>query len=140
MAEKVRIDKWLWSVRIFKSRTMATNACKSGKVKVNESNVKPSSLLEVNQIIEVSKNGYNLKFKSLKLLSKRVGAQIAQACYEDLTPQSELDKFKSWYIGKASAEVRDRGAGRPTKKERRDISEYKDETESWWEDIADELD
>ncbi len=124
--EKVRIDKWLWSVRIFKSRTMATDACKSGKVKINELNVKPSQMIEVNEIIEVKKNGFNMTFKSLKLIDKRVGAPIAVECYEDLTPEEELNKYKNWYIGKAASERREKGAGRPTKRERRDLDKYKD--------------
>ncbi len=125
MATKVRIDKWLWSVRIFKSRTIATDACKSGKVKINGVAVKPSFSIEPETLVEVRKNGFNLKFKVLKLIEKRVGAPIAQTCYEDLTPAEELRKFEDWYIGKAGSEQRDRGAGRPTKRERRDIDKFK---------------
>lgn len=126
MLKKVRIDKWLWSVRIFKSRTLATDACKSGKVKINETSVKPSYLLQREEIVNVRKNGFDLTFRVIDLLQKRVGAPQAQLCYEDLTPQEELDKFKSWYVGKGAAEKRERGAGRPTKKERRQIDEFKD--------------
>ena len=82
--KKVRIDKWLWSVRIFKSRSMATTACKSGKVKINGSNVKPAHMLEPNQLVDVKKNGFNLNFKALQLLEKRVSASIAQECYDCL--------------------------------------------------------
>ena len=125
MAQKVRIDKWLWSVRIFKSRTIATDACKTGKVKVREATVKPSFAVEPETIIEVRKNGFNLKFRVLKLIEKRVGAPIAQTCYEDLTPEEELRKFEDWYVGKAGGERREKGAGRPTKRERRDIDKFK---------------
>ena len=124
--EKVRIDKWLWSVRIFKSRTLATDACKSGKVKIEEDKVKPSYLLETDQIVNVYKNGFNMRFKVIKLLEKRVGAPIAQTCYEDLTPEEELNKYNDWYIGKGAAEKREKGAGRPTKKDRRNIDRFKD--------------
>lgn len=127
MLEKVRVDKWLWSVRIFKSRTMATDACKSGKVKIDGTNVKPSYLLQREEILEVKKEGFNLRYKVIDLLQKRVGAPIAQKCYEDLTPEEELNKFNAWYVGKGKSEFREKGKGRPTKKERRRIDEFKDD-------------
>lgn len=127
MLKKVRIDKWLWSVRIFKSRTIATDACKSGKVKIADVAVKPSYLLSREEIIEVRKNGFNLQFRVIDLIQKRVGAPIAQKCYKDLTPQEELEKYNKWFIGKAAPEMRERGAGRPTKKERREIDRFKDD-------------
>lgn len=126
MLKKVRIDKWLWSVRIFKSRSMATEACKSGKVKIGEANIKPSYLLERNTIISVRKNGFILTFKVVDLLEKRVSATLAEPCYENLTPAEELNKYKDWFIGKAAPERREKGAGRPTKRERREIDEFKD--------------
>ncbi len=122
--EKVRIDKWLWSVRIFKTRTLATDACKSGKVKIDDTSVKPSYLLQRDEIVQVRKNGFNLVFKVKDLIQKRVGAPIAQTCYEDLTPQEELNKYRDWFVGKAAAELREKGAGRPTKKERREIERF----------------
>lgn len=125
--KKVRIDKWLWSVRIFKSRTQATDACKARKIKIDDVNVKPSFLVVGGEHVHVKKNGFNLEFKILKLIEKRVGAPIAVTCYEDLTPQEELNKYKDWFVGKASAERREKGTGRPTKRERRDIDSFKDE-------------
>jgi len=127
MPDKVRIDKWLWSVRIFKSRTLATTACKSGRVKIGETTLKASYLLSGNEHIHVRKGGYLFEFKVVKLISKRVSATLAQPCYEDLTPEDELNKYNTWYIGKASAEKREKGAGRPTKRERRDLEEFKDD-------------
>jgi len=127
MLQKVRIDKWLWSVRIFKSRTLATDACKSGKVKIDDVSVKPSYLLQRDETVQVRKEGFNLTFRVVDLLQKRVGAPLAQQCYEDLTPEEELNKYKDWYIGKSNAESRERGAGRPTKKERRRIEDFKNE-------------
>ena len=124
--KKVRVDKWLWSVRIFKSRSQATDACKSGKVKIDGVSLKPSFLLEREVILEVRKNGFDLKFKVVDLLEKRVSAPLAQVCYEDMTPEEEMNKYKNWYIGKAAPERRERGAGRPTKKERRAIDRHKD--------------
>lgn len=125
MAKKVRVDKWLWSVRIFKSRTLATTACKSSKVKINEVAVKPSFQLEGGEILHVRKNGFDLQFKVDKLIEKRVGAPIAVECYTDLTPAEELNKYQDWFVGKAAPEKREKGAGRPTKKERRTIDRYK---------------
>lgn len=125
MLEKVRVDKWLWSVRIFKSRTLATDACKSGKVKVGDDNVKPSYLLQREEIVQVHKNGFRLQFRVLDLIQKRVAAPLAQACYEDLTPEEELNKYNDWYVGKGASERREKGAGRPTKKERREIDRFK---------------
>lgn len=128
MAElnKVRLDKWLWAVRLFKSRTMATDACKAGKIKLNGHSLKPSYLITVGETIEVKKNGFNLIFKVNQLLEKRVSAVLAAPCFEDLTPADELNKYRDWFTGKAGAEFRDRGEGRPTKKDRREIDEFKD--------------
>ena len=125
---KVRVDKWLWSVRIFKSRSISSEACKSGKVGVNDKKAKPSFLVDVGDLIQVKKNGFDLKYKVVKLISKRVSAVLAAPCYEDLTPPEELLKYKDWFIGKAAPERREKGAGRPTKKERRIIEDYKEES------------
>lgn len=127
MAEKVRVDKWLWAVRIFKSRTIANNAVKAGKVKINQDPVKPSSTVQVGDRVMVSKNGFNLDFEVLKLLEKRVGAPIAQTAYTDHTSEEEKNKYNDWFVGKGGAERRERGAGRPTKRERREIDTFKDD-------------
>lgn len=125
--DKVRIDKWLWSVRIYKSRTQATDACKQKKVSIGENNLKPASTIVVGDQLMVKKNGFNFEFLVKKLLAKRVGAPIAIECYENITPEAELRKYESWYIGKARPEWRDKGAGRPTKKDRRTIEEFKED-------------
>lgn len=124
--KKVRIDKWLWSIRIFKSRSISTEACKTNKVKINDAVVKASYLLVEGEIVQVRKEGFNLTLKAIKLIGKRVGAPIAQECYENLTSEEELNKFKDWFIGKAVPERREKGAGRPTKKDRRELDEFKD--------------
>ncbi len=126
MADKVRIDKYLWSIRIFKSRTLATDACKEGKVKLHEENAKPSAMVTVGDIIDVIKDGFKLKYKVVQLIEKRVSPILAKPCYEDLTPEEEINKYKSWFIGKGGPERRERGAGRPTKRDRREIDEFKD--------------
>ncbi len=124
--KKVRVDKWLWSVRIFKSRTQATDACKAGKVKVNDSIVKPSQLIQRGDHLMVRKNGFQLQYKAVDLIRKRVGASIAQKCYEDLTPEEELNKYNNWFVGKSKSEFREKGTGRPTKKDRRKIERFKE--------------
>ena len=126
MAEKVRVDKWLWSVRIFKSRTLAADTIKLGRVKVNDAQVKSSHLVVRGDLISVKKNGFNFTFKVVDLIDRRVGAPIAVRCYQDLTPEEELQKFDDWFVGKTGAEFRERGTGRPTKRERRDIDGFKD--------------
>ena len=123
--EKVRIDKWLWSIRIFKSRTLASDAIKSGKVRIGEANAKPADSVVVGQMVFVKKDGFNLELLVKKLIDKRVAAPIAVECYDNLTPAEEMNKYKEWYIGKQGAEVRERGTGRPTKRERRDIEGFK---------------
>jgi ribosome-associated heat shock protein Hsp15 len=124
--ETVRVDKWLWSVRVFKSRTLASNMCRSKKVKVNGRIVKPAHELSQGDLIAVNKEGYNLSFVVIKLIGKRVSAPLAQTCYKDLTPEEEYRKNDDWFIGKAPAERREKGSGRPTKRERRQIESFKD--------------
>ncbi|NND07386.1 MAG: RNA-binding S4 domain-containing protein [Saprospiraceae bacterium] len=125
--DKVRVDQWLWSVRIFKSRTLATTMCKSGKVSVGKVNVKPSYKLRVGDLVNVHKNGYNFQFLVLKLLKKRVGAPIAVTAYRDQTPAEELSKYEDWFVGKSRSEFREPGSGRPTKKDRRELDQFKGE-------------
>lgn len=125
--EKVRIDKWLWSIRIFKSRTLATDACKGGKVKIDGDSVKASYMLSRNELVTVKKDGFNFTYKVIDLIEKRVGAPLAIACYEDITSEEEKNKYKAWFENNnQNNESRERGAGRPTKKERREIEKFKD--------------
>jgi len=133
--EKVRIDKWLWSVRIFKSRSIATDACKSNKVTIQEKNVKPSYLVRVGERVHVSKDGFNLEFEVVALINKRVSATLAQPCYKNLTSEEELNKYKNWFVGKGAAEKREKGSGRPTKRERREIDGFKDDAFLWDDDL-----
>jgi ribosome-associated heat shock protein Hsp15 len=123
---KVRIDKWMWCVRIFKSRTIATDFCKTGKIKVNDINAKASTEVKKGDLVIVKKGGFNFTFQVIETIDKRVGAPIAALCYENKTPPEELLKYDNWLSGNMAGEFRDRGTGRPTKKERRDIDAYKD--------------
>lgn len=131
--DKVRVDKWLWAVRIFKSRTLAGDTVRQGKVRIGGKVVKPSTPVTVGDRIQVQKNGFNLEYEVVRLLAKRVGAPIAVTAYVDHTPQEELNKYKDWFVGKAGTEFREKGAGRPTKRERRTIDRFKDEEygEEW---------
>jgi ribosome-associated heat shock protein Hsp15 len=122
---RVRIDKWLWSVRIYKSRTQATEACKSGKIKLDNVGVKASTLVSKEDTIQIIKNGFKFKFKVINPIEKRVSASLAQECYQDLTPSEELLKYKDWFIQRRVFEHREKGVGRPSKKDRREIEDFK---------------
>lgn len=125
--ERVRIDKWLWSVRIYKTRNQATEACRKGRIIVNGMEAKPSREVRLNDIILVRKLPVIFSYKVLSLIDKRQPAKIAQLCFEDLTSVAELDKLKlneSFFIR------RDRGRGRPTKKERRTLNNMLDNLHS----------
>ena len=127
MSDTARIDKYLWAVRVFKTRTEATDACKGNKVKVDGVAVKPSRPVKVGNTIEVRKGSVQYIYKVKALLENRVGARLVPEYAENLTPQSELDKLR------APVETfflkRDRGMGRPTKKDRRDM-------DALWEGIG----
>ncbi len=124
---KTRIDKWLWSTRWFKTRTMATDACSAGKVKVEGQNVKPSFQVQVGQTIVFQKIGFKYTVQVEKIIEKRVGAPEAQACYTDLTPPEDKESQASAF--RIDFEIRDKGVGRPTKKDRRDIELFKNEND-----------
>lgn len=113
----VRIDKYLWAIRAYKTRNEASEACTGGKVKLNDAPVKPAKTVRVGDIINVRKGAVLYTYKVVQPNDKRVGAALVPQYAEDLTPQSELDKLKApvetFFI------KRDRGTGRPTKKERR---------------------
>ena len=119
MAGETRIDKYLWAIRVFKTRSEATDACKGGKIKVNGADVKPSRLIKPGDMISARKGAITYTYKVLETIEKRQGAKLVPQFAENMTPQSELDKLKSpvetFFLR------RDRGAGRPTKKERRQM-------------------
>jgi len=123
--EKIRIDKWLWSVRMFKTRTAATDACNSGKVKIEDNRVKPSQIIKVGDEIKFNLHGDIKILKVLRLIDKRVGAPVAVTCYEDKSPLGIHDKAQPSFF--YQFEVRDKGVGRPTKKNRREIERFKEE-------------
>nr|NQU92613.1 RNA-binding S4 domain-containing protein [Bacteroidota bacterium] len=123
--ESVRIDKWLWSVRVYKTRSLASAACRSGKVKIDDIEVKPSREVKLGDIVVVTINPqFKRTLKVLKLLDNRVSAKLVPDYAVELTPQEEYDKHK--LHNELNWERRDRGVGRPTKKQRRDIDSLKD--------------
>lgn len=142
MANEVRIDKWLWAVRIFKTRTIACDACKLGRVTIGGQKVKPSRNIKVGEIIEVRKPPITYSFKVLALSENRMGAKLVPGFMENVTPKEQLDLLEmnriSGFIDRA------KGLGRPTKKDRRDMDDftqpqYIDEFDFSLEDL-DELD
>jgi ribosome-associated heat shock protein Hsp15 len=127
MAENnlIRIDKFLWSVRIFKTRSLAADACKSGKIIINDIQVKPSRMITENETIVVKKPPVVYTYKVIKPIENRVAAKLAGQFIEDLTPEEErakLDIKQSSVTG-----YRCKGTGRPTKKERRLIDRLQDD-------------
>lgn len=122
-SEAVRIDKWLWAVRIFKSRSLATEACASGKVHIGGQPVKPSRVVKIGDIIFAATPGDILRtVKVIGLLDKRVGAKLVSGYAEDLTPESEYAKAREKSF--ASPGLRLKGSGRPTKKDRRKMDRF----------------
>jgi ribosome-associated heat shock protein Hsp15 len=125
MNESVRIDKWLWSVRIYKTRNQAAEACRAGKVKMDGMAVKPSRDVKAGDVIEISVAPIKRTVEVIEPIKNRVGAKLVPQFANDLTPQEEYDKLK--LINEMNFERRDRGTGRPTKKQRRLIDYLKDE-------------
>ena len=119
--DAVRMDKWLWAVRVFKTRSLASDACRHGRVTIAGLPVKASREVKVNDVIVVKKDELTRTFKVLQLLQQRVGAPAAKEYVEDQTPESELQKAREPRLPPAF--YRPKGAGRPTKKERRAIND-----------------
>ena len=122
--EEVRIDKYLWAIRAYKTRSEATDACKGGKVRLNGSDVKPSKMVVPGDVLTVRKGAVTYTYRAIQLIDKRQGPKLVSKFAENQTPQEELDKLK------APVETfflkRDRGTGRPTKKDRRQMDELWD--------------
>ena len=123
MDEPVRIDKWLWAVRVFKTRTIATEECSKGRITINGTPVKASHIVKPGEIIVVRKPPLVHTFKVLGILKNRVSAQLAKNYSEDLTPEDELVKREMARL--TMNFQREPGAGRPTKKDRREILKIK---------------
>ena len=119
--EELRIDKYLWAIRVYKTRTDATDACKGGKVRINGADTKPSKLVKPGDMIVARKGAVTYTYKVIQLIDKRQGAKLVPNYAENLTPPEDLAKLR------APVETfflkRDRGAGRPTKKDRRQMED-----------------
>ena len=122
--DTIRIDSWLWTVRLFKTRSQATAACKGGKIKIGGQNAKASRDVKVDDVIEIQLQSIKRKVKIIKLVKSRVAAKLVPELIKDLTPPEEYEKQEM--INLLNKEKRDRGTGRPTKKDRRTISKLKD--------------
>ena len=118
-----RIDKWLWAVRIFNTRTLASEACAGGKVKIDGTAVKASRNIVQNDIVQVRKGVVKYLYKVRKNAEKRMGAKLVPEFLEDITPKEELAKLKS--AQKQPIQTREKGQGRPTKRERRMMDKLK---------------
>ncbi len=119
MEKTVRIDKWLWAVRLFKTRSQATDACRAGKVKIASDSVKPSREVKKEQVISLHAGAITKTVKVVELLEKRVGAKLVPNYMEDLTPAEEYHKLELLRDNPLA-----KRKGRPTKKERRDIDDW----------------
>lgn len=121
-----RIDKWLWAMRIFKTRTQATEACKKGRVNVGETVVKPSRLIKAGDVIDVRKPPVTYTFRVLQLSENRLGAKLVPDYLENLTPQSQYDILEMTRI--SGFVDRRKGLGRPTKREGRELSRFREDS------------
>lgn len=119
---RMRVDKWLWVIRQYKSRSLATEACEKGRIIISEQIVKPSRLIKEGDIVEVKRTGLTRKLKVLKLFHNRLAAKLVPEYCEDLTPQADIDAYKA-RLSRITI-YRDPGTGRPTKQERRALDDF----------------
>lgn len=130
MKNEVRIDKWIWAMRLFKTRTIAAEACKKGRVIVGNQAVKPSHCIKVGDIVRVRKPPITYSFQVLQLTENRLGAKLVPQYMENVTPE---EQYEILAMSKISGFIdREKGTGRPTKKERRDLDSFM--TESFFDD------
>ncbi|WP_455075806.1 RNA-binding S4 domain-containing protein [Porphyromonas catoniae] len=123
--EEARVDKWLWAVRIFKTRSIATDACKKGRVAVGGAVVKPSRMIHVGDIVSVRKPPIEYSFRVIQLLGSRVGAKRVEEFMQNVTPREQYELLE---LQRVSGFVdRAKGLGRPTKKDRRDLDQFAEE-------------
>ena len=128
MKDEIRIDKWLWSVRLFKTRTLAAEACKKGKITLANSPVKASRNIRIGEVIQIKKTPITYSFKVIAFPSSRLGAKLVSEYMEDVTSP---DQYEILELSKTSGFIdREKGTGRPTKKDRRALDEF---TETEWD-------
>ena len=119
---EIRVDKYLWAMRIYKTRSIATDACKCGRVKMNDVEVKPSRMFHVGDIFTVRKGPITYTYRILQLWGNRLGAKMVPEYLQDITPKEQLELLE--LARYAAQSGRDRGTGRPTKKDRREIEQF----------------
>ncbi|UKT62352.1 RNA-binding S4 domain-containing protein [Pedobacter mucosus] len=119
--EKLRIDKYLWAIRLFKTRSLATEACKAGRIKLNGQNLKPSSIVKIGEVYSVSKGIEKKIIEVVDFSYNRTDSPTALTKYKDITPEEDTQAFKSMFHSPNLK--RDRGTGRPTKKDRRETDD-----------------
>ncbi len=137
---EVRVDKWLWAVRVFKTRTVATDACKKGRVMIDGVAVKPSRTVKPGDVVQVRKSPVTYSFKVLAVTQNRLGARLVPDYMENVTPRSQLDLLD---VVKISGFIdRRKGLGRPTKREGRELQEFTEQymTDDSWDLDEDEFD
>lgn len=124
MTDKIRIDKWLWAVRIFKTRSMAADYCEKGKVFINSQAVKASRLLKKGETISIRKGAFTLQFLVIDLSDKRMSAKLVPGFCKEVTLPEEIERMKTFAI--AARAYRYPGEGRPTKRDRRALDDFLD--------------
>ncbi|MCH5346357.1 MAG: RNA-binding S4 domain-containing protein [Muribaculaceae bacterium] len=136
---EVRIDKWIWAMRLFKTRTIATEACKKGRVMINDVAVKPSRGVKVGDIVSVRRPPVTYSFRVIALTENRLGARLVPEYLEDITPADQLHLLD---VVKISGFIdRRKGLGRPTKRDGREMARFTEEATGWdfdWDDIDDD--
>ncbi|PIN28054.1 RNA-binding S4 domain-containing protein [Prevotella intermedia] len=136
MADIARIDKWLWAARIFKTRSIAADACKNGRVTIKGINVKPSHTIKAGEVVSVKKPPITYSFEVLQTIEKRVGAKLVPEVYKNVTDAKQYELLE---ISRISGFVdRARGTGRPTKKDRRQLDAFVDPTLFGFDDFDDD--
>ncbi|MBR6550269.1 MAG: RNA-binding S4 domain-containing protein [Paludibacteraceae bacterium] len=134
---EVRVDKYLWAMRIYKTRSIATDACKCGRVKMNGVEIKPSRTFHVGDIFTVRKGPITYTYRILQLWGNRLGAKMVPEYLQDITPKEQLEILELARFAAQSG--RDRGTGRPTKKDRRDIEQFFSDDYNYLLDEDDDL-
>ncbi len=136
MPEKLRIDKYLWAIRAFKTRSISTEACKAGRVKNDGKSIKPSYVVKIGEVLTVQKGIERKVIRVTNLIERRVDAKTAINFFDDITPVEETSAYKATFNSPLLS--RDRGTGRPTKKDRREIDGLLDGSnsaeESWFDE------
>ncbi|HNX98841.1 MAG TPA: RNA-binding S4 domain-containing protein [Candidatus Aminicenantes bacterium] len=126
--DETRIDKWLWAVRLFKTRSLATDACRGGRVRIGDTPVKPAHVIRIGDVVALSVPPIERRYRVVGILEKRVSATLARGLLEEVTPPEDLARLEEmrrdpdlFFVA-----LRARGSGRPTKRERRDLGKLQD--------------